>query len=89
MAIKQEKKDDGLAGENYTKYMNTLDVISILKGEVQPKGLSMRQTSPMVTPDLPHGSFDWLTFPRDDLDMHLRDWFLAREPGCILKWDFG
>lgn len=41
----------------------------------------------MVTPDLPHGSFDWLTFPRDDLDMHPRDWFLAREPGSILMWD--
>ena len=32
------------------------------------EGLSMRQTSPMVTPDLPRGSFDWLSFPREDLD---------------------
>ena len=27
------------------------------------EGLSMRQTSHMVTPDLPRGSFDWLSFP--------------------------
>ena len=39
LAIKQEKKDDGLAGENYAKYMKALDVVSILKGEVQPKGV--------------------------------------------------
>ena len=38
-----------------------------LKGITE--GLSLRSTPPTVTPDLPRGSFDWLSFPLDDFEM--------------------